>query len=91
MVLQRVAAEVAGIPVVRGCLRSTGSGQSTATVESDKGFCVHSIVPYRQTTHRRQPSRYGQRGQGVNGGSVKKYQKGSKSALAVVSVLWLSH
>ncbi|OTC21910.1 hypothetical protein AW077_26680 [Escherichia coli] len=25
----------------------------------------------RQTTRRQQPSRYGQRGQGVNGGSVK--------------------
>lgn len=91
MVLQHATAEVAGIMIVRGGLRSTSTGQTTITIESDKGFCVQSIVPYRQTTHRRQLSRYGQHGQDVNGGSVKKYQKGSKSALAVVTVRWLSH
>jgi len=48
---------------------SGNSVQMTATVESNKLFCEHSIVPYRQTTRRRQPSLYGQR---VNGGSVKK-------------------
>ncbi|BAI33754.1 hypothetical protein ECO103_5075 [Escherichia coli O103:H2 str. 12009] len=48
MVLQHATA-VAGITIVRGGLRSTGTG---APVESDIGFGVHSIVPYRQTTRR---------------------------------------
>lgn len=52
MVLHCAVAQMAGISVVRGSLRSTGTGQTTVTVESDKGFCVHSIVSYRQTTHR---------------------------------------
>ncbi|EFJ79120.1 hypothetical protein HMPREF9534_04881, partial [Escherichia coli MS 69-1] len=36
-----------------------------------KDFAYIVIFLSRQTTRRQQPSRYGQRGQGVNGGSVK--------------------
>lgn len=75
MVLQRAAAEVACIAIIRGGLRGTCTNQTTITVKRLEGFCVHSMVPYRQTTRRRQPSRYGQHGQGVNGGLVKCYQK----------------
>ncbi|EMX9647952.1 hypothetical protein AAH559_005472, partial [Salmonella enterica] len=43
MVLQRTAAEMAGVAVVRGGLCGTGPGQTTVTIERDKGFGVHSI------------------------------------------------
>ncbi|PAY96303.1 hypothetical protein CEG99_18585 [Shigella boydii] len=36
-----------------------------------KDFAYIVIFLSRQTTRRQQPSRYGQHGQGVNGGSVK--------------------
>ena len=75
MVLQRTATEMIVVAVEGIGLRGTGTDQTTVTIERDKGFCVHSVVPYRQTTRRRQPSRNGQRGQGVNGGLVKCYQK----------------
>lgn len=92
MVLQRIAAEVVGILVVRGGLRSTGTGQATVTIESDKGFCVHCIVPCCQTTRRRQQSLYGLRGQGVNGGLARFYRRRrSKRMWGVVTVLWLAH
>ncbi len=59
--------------------------KATVTVKSHEGFCVHGIVPCRQTTRRRQLSRYGQHGQDVNGGSVKYYcLKGG------ISLCWLS-
>lgn len=60
--LQRTTAEVAGIAIIRGCLLGTCIVQTTVIVESEKGFGVHSIVPYRQTTRRGQPSRYEQCG-----------------------------
>ncbi|MIE73205.1 hypothetical protein EL06_28635, partial [Salmonella enterica subsp. diarizonae] len=49
----------------------------------------------RQTTRRRQPSRYGQRGLGVNGGSVKNCQQGESACAgchyySVVVTLWSS-
>lgn len=43
MVLQCTTTQVAGIAVVRGSLCGTGSGQTTVTIERDKGFGVHSI------------------------------------------------
>lgn len=79
--MQHATAEVAGITIVRGGLRSTGTGQTTIPVESDKGFCVHSIVPYRQTTHRHQPSLQGRQRHAV------KWFKGVKKGVCV----WLSH
>ncbi|EMZ92940.1 hypothetical protein EC2722950_4923 [Escherichia coli 2722950] len=41
-----------------------------------KDFAYIVIFLSRQTTRRQQPSRYGQRGQGVNGGSVKNLEWG---------------
>lgn len=65
-------------PMSKGC-------KATVTVKDHEGFCVHGIVPCRQTTRRRQLSRYGQHGQDVNGGSVKYYcLKGG------ISLCWLS-
>lgn len=91
LVLQRTSAMVAGIPVVRGSLRNTGTGQTTVTVESDKGFGVYSIGSC-QTIRRRQQSLYGLRGQGVSGGLAMCYRRRrSKPVSGVVTVLWLAH
>lgn len=85
--MQLATAEVAVKAIVRG-LRISGTCQTTIPVEIDKGFCVHSIVPYRQTTHRRQPSRYGQHGQDVKGGLLS--EGGNNPVLSVITVEWLS-
>ena len=54
MVLQRTNAEVAGIAMIRGCLRGTCTGQTTVTVESEKGFSKH-ILGSSQPTRRHKP------------------------------------
>jgi len=66
---QRTAAQVAGVAVIRVLLCSSGSGETTITVKGYEKFSEHPDVPYRQTTRRRKPSLYGQRGS-VNGGSL---------------------
>lgn len=55
MMLQCTVAQVAGIAVIGGCLRSTGNDQVTVTAESEKGFSKNSIGS-SQTTRRCKPS-----------------------------------
>lgn len=57
--------------------------QTTVTVESEKGFGVHSIVPYRQTTRRGQPSRYEQCGWMWMAGQLRNIRRG-------LSLCWMS-
>lgn len=64
MVLQRTAAQVAGVAVIRMPLCRSGPGGTTITVKGYERFGIHCGTPYRQTTHRRKPSRYGQRVRG---------------------------
>lgn len=59
MVFECTSARMAGVAIARCGLCSTGINQTIIPFESDKVFCVYSVVPYRQTTRRRQPSRYG--------------------------------
>lgn len=83
MVLHCAAIEVANIAVIGCSLCGSGTGQTAIAAQGNKRYCVHSIDPYHQTTHRRQPSRYGQHGQGVNGGSVKSQQVVSVASACV--------
>ncbi len=48
-----------------------GHPSEPVAIKCKKGFCVHRHIPQPQTTRRQQPSRYGQRGQGVNGVQLK--------------------
>lgn len=55
MVLKRAVAQMTGIAAIRGCLRSTVTGQTTVTVDSEKGFGKH-ILGSCQKTRRCKPS-----------------------------------